>query len=119
MFFRDTGMRLLAERDDAKISALASSDIERRGIGRVELRDILLDELVNYGSSCVHWNKTFARYEQLPNGQVRAFFTDNTLEEGDLLVGADGAQSMIRRQYLPHIQRINPQNSCHSWPLQA
>jgi 2-polyprenyl-6-methoxyphenol hydroxylase-like FAD-dependent oxidoreductase len=107
MFFRDSELQLLAERDDAKVSRVAAEDIERRGIGRAELRDILLDGLANDGNPCVHWSKTFDRYDSLPNGQVRAYFKDNTVEEGDLLVGADGVQSAIRQQYLPHIQRLD------------
>jgi 2-polyprenyl-6-methoxyphenol hydroxylase-like FAD-dependent oxidoreductase len=97
----------LAERNDAKISGTAVGEIERRGIGRVELREILLDGLNDHGIDSVHWNKTFMKYSRLPNGQIRVHFTDNTTADGDVLIGADGAQSAVRKQYLPHIQRLD------------
>jgi len=49
----------------------------------------------------VHFGKDFKRYSTLPNGKIRVEFEDGTVEEGDLLVGADGRGSKIRRQYLP------------------
>lgn len=98
---------MLAERDDAKISGTAAEEVERRGIGRDELRDILLEGLNEDGNASVHWNKTFERFSRLPNGRVVVHFADETTEEGDILVGADGAQSPVRKQYLPHIQRLD------------
>jgi 2-polyprenyl-6-methoxyphenol hydroxylase-like FAD-dependent oxidoreductase len=107
LFFRDTELQLLAERNDAKISGAAAGEIERRGIGRVELRDILLDGLNDNGSDIVQWNKTFKNYSRLSNGMIRVHFADNTTADGDVLVGADGAKSAVRMQYLPHIQRLD------------
>ncbi|MER6466309.1 NAD(P)/FAD-dependent oxidoreductase [Streptomyces sp. NPDC001228] len=74
----------------------------RRSIGRLALRDLLLDGL---DEQRVHFGKEFERYEQLPAGRVRAHFADGTHVEGDLLVGADAANSRVRRQYLPHVTR--------------
>jgi 2-polyprenyl-6-methoxyphenol hydroxylase-like FAD-dependent oxidoreductase len=107
LFFRDTELQLLAERNDAKISGVPAREIERRGIGRVELRDILLDGLNDHDAVRVHWNKKFTSFSRLPNGRIRVRFADNTTVDGDVLIGADGAQSSVRKQYLPHIQRLD------------
>jgi 2-polyprenyl-6-methoxyphenol hydroxylase-like FAD-dependent oxidoreductase len=105
MTFRDTGFRLLAERDDATLTGKSVCETERRGIGRLELREILLQGLTSGSSPAVHWGKALAHYERLQNGRVRVHFADGTSEEGDILVGADGSRSKVREQYLPHIQR--------------
>ena len=102
LYFRDTNLRLLLEKDDAVLSGKSIEDIERRGIGRLELRDILSSGL---DSSTIHWNKTFTQYENLQDGRVRAHFADGTIAEGDLLVGAEGSHSKVREQYLPRVQR--------------
>ncbi|MGB9279686.1 MAG: FAD-dependent monooxygenase [Pseudonocardiaceae bacterium] len=53
----------------------------------------------------MHFGKTFTRYEQY-DGKVTAFFDDGSRASADLLVGADGAGSVVRRQLLPHAQRV-------------
>jgi 2-polyprenyl-6-methoxyphenol hydroxylase-like FAD-dependent oxidoreductase len=45
----------------------------------------------------------FEYYEELPDGTVRVFFTDGTTDECDLLVGADGFNSRIKKQMLPYV----------------
>lgn len=107
LYFRDIDLRLLAEKDDAVLSGRPSLDVERRGIGRLELRDILLSGLSSAQGSILHWNKTFSRYENLNSGRVRVHFTDGTYEDGDMVVGADGGHSRIRDQYLPDIKRVD------------
>jgi len=49
----------------------------------------------------VHFGKTFTHYRQEPNGTVTAHFADGTRATGDLLIAADGANSLIRAQLLP------------------
>jgi 2-polyprenyl-6-methoxyphenol hydroxylase-like FAD-dependent oxidoreductase len=71
-------------------------------INRTALRHLLLSGL----EQIVHFDTTFERYEQTPDGKVTAFFTDNTSATGDLLVGADGANSRVRQQFLPHARRV-------------
>jgi 2-polyprenyl-6-methoxyphenol hydroxylase-like FAD-dependent oxidoreductase len=46
-------------------------------------------------------------YEELPTGRIAAHFADGTRAEGDVLVAADGGGSRVRRQLLPHAERID------------
>ncbi len=101
-------MRVLAERDDASISGRSVQEVERCGVGRLELRDVLLDGLTESSAPVVHWNKTFTRYDQLKNGRVRAYFSDGTFEDGDVLVGGDGPNSAVRQQFLPNLNTRGP-----------
>lgn len=74
-----------------------------RPISRTALRRILLEGL----EDIVVFGKTFTAFESAANGRVIARFEDGTTAEGDVLVGADGAASRVRRQLLPHAQRID------------
>jgi 2-polyprenyl-6-methoxyphenol hydroxylase-like FAD-dependent oxidoreductase len=69
-----------------------------KSVSRMTLRQVLLTGL----EEIVHFDKTFSRYEQHPDGTVTAFFADGSSATGDLLVGADGTSSPVRKQYLPH-----------------
>ena len=69
-----------------------------KSVSRMTLRQVLLTGL----EDTVHFDKTFTRYEQHPDGTVTAFFDDGTSATGDVLVAADGTNSRVRRQYLPH-----------------
>ncbi|MFC4590249.1 FAD-dependent oxidoreductase [Sphaerisporangium corydalis] len=69
---------------------------------RVVLRRLLMAGM----DDVVHFGKTFQRYETRPDGRVTAFFADGTSATADVLVGADGAGSTVRRQYLPHAGRV-------------
>lgn len=71
-------------------------------INRVALRHLLVAGL----QDVVHFDTTFERYEQTPDGKVTAFFMDGGSATGDVLVAADGANSKVRKQYLPHAQRV-------------
>jgi 2-polyprenyl-6-methoxyphenol hydroxylase-like FAD-dependent oxidoreductase len=65
------------------------------GVNRLTLREILL------GGLDVAFGKTFTRYSPAPHGRVTAHFADGTSAVGDLLAGADGTGSAVRRQLLP------------------
>jgi 2-polyprenyl-6-methoxyphenol hydroxylase-like FAD-dependent oxidoreductase len=65
---------------------------------RATLRRLLLaglDDTVRFGAE-------FLRYEHTADGGVAAVFADGRRAVGDLLIGADGTGSRVRRQYLPH-----------------
>ncbi len=61
---------------------------------RITLRQVLLDGLD------VRFGKRFERYTE--DGAVTLHFEDGTTAGCDVLVGADGIRSRVRRQYLPH-----------------
>ncbi|MFD9705246.1 FAD-dependent oxidoreductase [Lentzea sp. NPDC059081] len=69
-----------------------------KSVSRIAMRTALLNGL----EDVVRFDKTFTHYTQNDDGTVTAFFADGTSETGEVLVGADGAQSKVRRQYLPH-----------------
>ena len=50
--------------------------------------------------ACLHAGETLVSFEQA-GGQVRASFAGGRVETGDLLVGADGAHSTVRKLLLP------------------
>ena len=104
--FRDTHLNVLAQRDDVLLTRKRQEEVERAGIGRAELRSLLLSGLSDSASPIVQWGKRFERYENLSSGGVRAYFTDGSSEDGDVLVGADGGHSKVREQYLPGVKRV-------------
>jgi 2-polyprenyl-6-methoxyphenol hydroxylase-like FAD-dependent oxidoreductase len=67
------------------------------------LRQVLLTGL----EDVVHFDKVFSRFEQHPDGTVTAFFKDGTSATGDQQVAADGANSRVRRQYLPQARLVD------------
>ncbi|CAG9953878.1 unnamed protein product [Clonostachys rosea f. rosea IK726] len=107
LFFRDTQLRVLAEKDDAVLSEKPSLEVERSAVGRIELRDALLEGLSNPSSKTIQWGRTFTEYTQLEDGQVRAYFSDGSHEDCDLLVGADGPNSKVRQQFMPNLNRLD------------
>ncbi len=97
----DEQLRQLMEEDAKPDRADPASG--SHAISRVTFRQVLLAGL----DDVVHFDKEFVRYEPSGDGTVTAHFADGTSVTGDLLVGADGARSRVRRQLLPHARRIN------------
>jgi 2-polyprenyl-6-methoxyphenol hydroxylase-like FAD-dependent oxidoreductase len=52
----------------------------------------------------VRFDKVFTHYQQHDDGAVTAHFADGSSATGEVLVAADGANSAVRRQYLPHAE---------------
>ncbi len=73
---------------------------QHRSISRVTLRALLLAGL----EAEVEFGKRFARFEELPAGGRRAYFDDGTFTDASVLVGADGVNSPVRKQYLPQAE---------------
>jgi 2-polyprenyl-6-methoxyphenol hydroxylase-like FAD-dependent oxidoreductase len=74
-----------------------------RAISRIRLRQILLSGL---GDS-VKFGKRFVRYEETSHHRIVAHFEDGSTAEASILVGADGVNSPVRKQFLPHADPIH------------
>ena len=87
-----------------EISPEAGPADGHHGASRIGLREALLtgldDDVLRLGAE-------FERYTLGPGGRVTAHFADGSTATGDLLVGADGANSRVRGQFLPHARRID------------
>src|ERR1700744_2082766 len=71
-----------------------------KSVSRMTLRQVLLTGL----EDVVAFDKKFSHYEHYSDGRVIVSFEDGTQAIGDVLVGADGAGSRLRKQRLPHAQ---------------
>jgi 2-polyprenyl-6-methoxyphenol hydroxylase-like FAD-dependent oxidoreductase len=97
-------LNILTERSTELLSiTLDEESMGGKSVSRMTLRQVLLTGLEQH----IHFDKTFTRYEQHANGSVTAFFDDGTHATADLLVGADGARSRVRRQLLPEARLDN------------
>jgi 2-polyprenyl-6-methoxyphenol hydroxylase-like FAD-dependent oxidoreductase len=64
-------------------------------------RDTFRRSLLTGLGESVRFGRTVAGFQITDSGRVRVEFAESGSEEGDLLVGADGAGSAVRRQLLP------------------
>jgi 2-polyprenyl-6-methoxyphenol hydroxylase-like FAD-dependent oxidoreductase len=67
-------------------------------VSRMTLRQVLFTGM----EDVITFDRRFTHYTQHADGRVTAHFDDGSEDTGDLLVGADGASSRVRKQYLPH-----------------
>jgi len=72
-----------------------------KSISRMTLRQVLMTGLENV----ITFGKEFTSFEQHADGTVTARFADGSSATGDLLVGADGVGSRVRKQYLPRARQ--------------
>ena len=79
-----------------------SEEDNDESVSRMTLRQLLLTGI----EDVITFDKKFSHYEQTADGKVVAYFTDGTSATGDLLVGAEGANSPVRRQYLPDAKLV-------------
>jgi 2-polyprenyl-6-methoxyphenol hydroxylase-like FAD-dependent oxidoreductase len=71
-------------------------------VSRMTLRKVLLAGL----DDAVRFDREFTHYTPDGETSVTAVFADGGTETADVLVGADGGNSRVRRQYLPHAARV-------------
>jgi 2-polyprenyl-6-methoxyphenol hydroxylase-like FAD-dependent oxidoreductase len=67
-------------------------------IYREDLRRALLTNID------VQWNKRFSSYKIVDDG-IEANFEDGTIVHGTILIGCDGAKSLVRAQLIPEFKR--------------
>jgi 2-polyprenyl-6-methoxyphenol hydroxylase-like FAD-dependent oxidoreductase len=87
----------LPVKDDADISRIGTS------VNRLTLREILLAGM----GGDVQFGKTFEWYEQLEDRRIRAHFADGTSATGNVLIGADGTNSAVRKLVVPGARIVN------------
>lgn len=78
------------------------SDQKPYTVDRAVLRQVLLTDLDEY----IVYGNRYSHYE-LTDSCIIAHFADGTSESGSLVVGADGARSAVRQQYLPFLKVLD------------
>lgn len=81
-------------------------------IDRGRLRELLLRSLRPH---TVRWGHTLRRVEGSARGPRRLRFTDGTAVEADLVIGADGAWSRVRRAVSPATPRYTGISFLEAW----
>ncbi|MEU4222782.1 NAD(P)/FAD-dependent oxidoreductase [Nonomuraea sp. NPDC026600] len=79
-------------------------------VDRLTLRQILLsglEDVVTFGKTCTGFETTPTDVVDATNSRVTARFADGSTVTGDVLVAADGVNSVIRRQLLPHARVVD------------
>ncbi|MFJ1768213.1 FAD-dependent oxidoreductase [Amycolatopsis sp. NPDC088138] len=71
-----------------------------RQVHRPLLKAVLLTDL----DDVVRFGAEFTRFEHRADGTVRVWFADGRTDTADVLVGADGIGSAVRREYLPGVR---------------
>jgi 2-polyprenyl-6-methoxyphenol hydroxylase-like FAD-dependent oxidoreductase len=104
---RNEGFRFLSEKLEELLSIQdrgAASAIARHwSASRITLRQVLLGGL----DGIVQFDRNFTRYEETADGPIVLHFADGSTAACDVLVGADGGNSHVRHQFLPHAQRVD------------
>ncbi|MFJ4674864.1 FAD-dependent oxidoreductase [Kitasatospora sp. NPDC088783] len=81
-------------------------------IDRGQLRDLLLRSLA---PDTVRWGRTLRSVEGPAGGPRRLHFADGTTVEADLVIGADGAWSTVRRALSPATPRHTGISFLEAW----
>jgi 2-polyprenyl-6-methoxyphenol hydroxylase-like FAD-dependent oxidoreductase len=106
--FWDQRLRVLAEIDHEPAGVASDPITRRRAVSRAALRDALLTGLntrTTDPADVIQWGVPADGYTGAPDDGVTVHGGDGRGRAADLLVGADGANSRIRAQRLPGLDR--------------
>jgi 2-polyprenyl-6-methoxyphenol hydroxylase-like FAD-dependent oxidoreductase len=106
--FHDRHLDVLAVRDGDSQQDAGDPVTRRRAVRRDDLRDALLLGLnarTTLPADIIRWGARLSRYEEHADGTVTAHCVDGARYTADLIVGADGSNSVVRTQRLPHLHR--------------
>lgn len=101
-----TGHEWAFENQRGKLLACTSGgDTVRYGqpsvmITRAALHKVLVEQ-AEAGGISISYGKRLVHIEDEPNRPVSAHFSDGTVIEGDLVIGADGIRSQVRQAIMP------------------
>jgi 2-polyprenyl-6-methoxyphenol hydroxylase-like FAD-dependent oxidoreductase len=84
-----------------QVTAQTFPGIAEKEITNVD-RNAFRQGLLSGLGDVLQFGRTLAGYQITDSGRVRLQFAEGGTDEGDLLVGADGVGSAVRRQLLPH-----------------
>jgi 2-polyprenyl-6-methoxyphenol hydroxylase-like FAD-dependent oxidoreductase len=88
------------------------SGVDRPEIDRGVLRDLLLHALPEQN---VEWNRSLASVERNEDGTFTLHFRDGQSSEADIVIGADGAWSAVRRYLTPASPIYTGVNFMEGW----
>ncbi|KPM39645.1 hypothetical protein AK830_g6897 [Neonectria ditissima] len=91
---------LLDQKGSVKLGLTPKDFRDASSVSRWKLRAALLEGL----EDVIHWQTEYQSYVSQKDG-VKLIFNDEKTAECDILVGADGAGSKIRKQLLPQSKR--------------
>jgi hypothetical protein len=108
---RSAGAAEVLDPAPGEVSLAHAAPVDRASLRfRMTLRQVLFTGM----EDVVHFDKSFTKYQEHSDGTVTAHFADGTSVTGDVLVAADGANSAVRQQYLPHATVTDTRGSSRS-----
>jgi 2-polyprenyl-6-methoxyphenol hydroxylase-like FAD-dependent oxidoreductase len=102
-FVNEQLKELLLIEDDVTSGTERDPTRSHHSVSRITLHQVLSAGL----GDVLHLDKEFERYEHAADGSITCYFAGGTTATADVLVAADGANSRVRRQYLPSAQRTD------------
>jgi 2-polyprenyl-6-methoxyphenol hydroxylase-like FAD-dependent oxidoreductase len=102
---------------DEQLTQGAEPDPTRthHSVSRITMHQVLSSGL----DGVLHHDKEFERYEPNADGSLTCHFADGSDATADVLVAADGANSRVRKQFLPAAERLDTgiRNIAGKFPL--